>query len=126
MSNEGGEAGQKFPPKEVKVAENRGVSNPEKKVEGNGETLPKSEGEAVRTVDGGDVYRPADIPVRVLADLMEKKPGAIETPGDVEFGLRKSGKGNNAWYVKTLEGETYKVAYGGRGVSGASVKKESE
>lgn len=99
---------------------------PEKTVEVKDAESPEPEGEAVKTVSGEGVFKPEDIPIRVLADLSKEKPGAIETPADVEFGLHKHGKGNHPWYLKLMNGDTFKVAYGGQSKTGASVQQTEE
>jgi hypothetical protein len=57
------------------------------------------------------VFRPDEVPVRVLHD------SAIETTREVEYAFRKGGQGNHRWFLKLRSGSTMSVSYGGRGKS---------
>jgi hypothetical protein len=88
-----------------------------------GEDAPEPKGKAAKVVGDDSIFEPEDIPIQVLADLLKDNPDAIRTAADVEYATRERGKGNHPWYLKLTNGESYKVAYGGRGKSEGTANK---
>jgi hypothetical protein len=76
--------------------------------------------------DEYQVYEPADIPTKVLADLVEARSDSIGSLRDVAYGFRRIGQGNHAWFVKTKSGTTLQVSYGGRAKTGATIGTPSQ
>lgn len=70
------------------------------------------------------LYRPDEIPLRVIADSVSfwRDEGGVGkwTVSDIEYGLRRTGKGNFPWFVKfSGDSRMMRVAYGGQGVTEA-------
>lgn len=63
---------------------------------------------------------PGQVPARVLAD-MAADGFSVRSSADVAWGARRLGRGNNPWYVHLKSGRTFKVSYGGQGVTGATI-----
>ena len=85
--------------------------------------LEPGEGTAsVLTIGDAELVRvdPSQVPARVLTDLAGG--GArVRSSSDIDWGARRLGQGNNPWYVHLKSGQTYKVSYGGQGLTGATV-----
>lgn len=76
--------------------------------------------------DKADVYGLADVPIRVMKDLLEQWPESIPRPADYsefEFAARRPGKGNNSWVIKFKDAPAFAVSYGGQGKKQATVAK---
>jgi hypothetical protein len=70
------------------------------------------------------VFEPQDVPLEVLG-AVSRGPGALaKTVADIDYAFRRTGKGNNTWFLKTRSGETVGVSFGGQGKTQPTVSTE--
>lgn len=81
------------------------------------EEPPAGAGSRSIVVDGTShrVYMPNEIPLAVIDEVVKNSEASIKCADDIEYGLRREGSGNHKWFLKTKQGSTWTVSFGGKG-----------
>lgn len=109
----------------------RSVDEPDRKIhieEPEGPEAGRDAPQVETTIGEFKIFSIATMPIRIIEDALHNWPEQVEKPqslAEFEWGARRTGKGNHAWYVKFKDRPEVAVAYGGQGKSDPTVS-ESE